>query len=74
MERSIENYDEEAKEKCLEVYKEEKRKVKRFLYNSKKDVQEQFGKKMNQDVNGNRKCFWKELSKRMVERRRIPAE
>ena len=74
MEGSIENYDEEAKEKCLEVYKEEKRKVKRFLYNSKKDVQEQFGKKMNQDVNGNRKYFWKELSKRMVERRRIPAE
>ena len=27
------------------------------------EVQEQFGKKMNQDVNGNRNLFWKELYK-----------
>ena len=40
-----------------------KRKVKRCIYQSKEKVQEQFGGKMNQDVNGNRKLFWKELIK-----------
>ena len=51
--------DEEAKEKCMGAYREEKRKVKRCIYQSKKKVNEQFGKKMNEDVNGNRKLFWK---------------
>ena len=32
--------DEEAKERCIEVYKEEKRKVKRCIYQSKKEVKE----------------------------------
>ena len=40
-----------------------KRKVKRCIYQSKKAVQEQFGRKVNQDLNGNRKMFWKEVSK-----------
>ena len=35
----------------------EKRKVKRCIYQSKKEIQEQFGRKMNEDVNGNRKLF-----------------
>ena len=39
--------DEEAKERCLEVYKEEKRKVKRCVCQSK-EVHEQFGRKINQ--------------------------
>ena len=55
--------DEDARKRCLEVYKEEQRKVKRCIYQSKEEVQEQFGSKMNQDVNGNRKSFWKEVSK-----------
>ena len=55
--------DEDAKERCLKVYKEEKRKAKRYIYQSKEEVQEQFGRKMNQDVNGNRKLFWNEVSK-----------
>ena len=55
--------DEDAKERCLEAYKEEKRKVKSCIYHSKKEVNEQFGRKMNQDLNRNRKLFWKELSK-----------
>ena len=54
---------EDAKERCLKVYKEEKRKVERCIYQSKKAVREQFGRKMNQYVNGNRKLFWKELNK-----------
>ena len=32
--------DEDARERCLEIYKEEKRKVKRCIYWNKKDVQE----------------------------------
>ena len=43
--------DEEAKERCMNGYKEEKRKVKRCIYQSKKKVNEHFGKKMNEDVN-----------------------
>ena len=52
--------DEDTRERCLEVYKEEKRKVNRCIYQSK-EVQEQFGRKMNQDENGNRKLFWKRV-------------
>ena len=39
--------DEGAKERCLEVYREEKRKVKRSIY-QRKEINEQFGGKMNQ--------------------------
>ena len=59
----MEARDEDARERCLEDYKEEKRKVERCIYQCKKEVREQFGRKMNQDVNGNRKLFWKEVSK-----------
>ena len=48
--------DEITKDRCMEVYKEEKRKVKRCIYQSKKEVNEQFGRKMNQDVEV-RSCF-----------------
>ena len=57
---------EDARERCLEVYRGEKREVKRCIYQSKEEIQEQFGRKMNQDVNGNRKLFWKEVSKMNV--------
>ena len=49
--------DEEAKERCIQVYREEKRSVKRCIYQSKINVNEQFGRKMNVDVNGNRNLF-----------------
>ena len=42
--------DENVRERCLEVYKEEKRKVKRCIHQSKEEVQEQFGRKINRDV------------------------
>ena len=35
----------------------EKRKVKKYIYQSKKKVNEQFGRKINEDVNGNRELF-----------------
>ena len=51
--------DEDAKERCLEVYKEKKRKVKRWIYYSKKEFQEQFGRKINKDVNEKGKSILK---------------
>ena len=53
--------DEEPKERCRcrEAYREEKRKVKRCIIQSKKKkVNEQLRRKINEDVNGNRKLFW----------------
>ena len=44
------------------MYREENRKVKMCIYQTKKKVNEQFGRQMNEDVNGNRKLFWKEVS------------
>ena len=45
----------------ISVYKVENRKVKRCNYQSKKEVSEQFGRKRNQGVDGNRKLFWKDV-------------
>ena len=33
------------------------------MYQSKKEVNEQFGRKMNQDVDGNKKFLWKKVSR-----------
>ena len=33
-----------------------------YIYQSKEEVQKQFSRKMKQDVNGNKKLFWKEVS------------
>ena len=50
-----------AKERRMEIYKEEKRRVQRCIYQSKREVNEHFERKMNQDVNGYKKLFWKDL-------------
>ena len=47
--------DEEEKERCMKAYREEERKVKKCIYRSKKKVN---GRKMNDNVNGNRKFFF----------------
>ena len=46
----------------METYREEKRKVKRCIYQNKNKVNRQFRRKMNEDVNGNMKLLWKEVS------------
>ena len=48
---------EEPKERCMGAYREKKRIVKRCIYHNKKKANEQFGGKMNEDMNGNRKLF-----------------
>jgi hypothetical protein len=55
--------DEILKERYMEEYKEERRKTKKCINKRKKEVNEQFGRKMNGDVQGNRKLFWKEVKK-----------
>ena len=50
--------NEETRERCIEAYREEKRKVERCIIQSKKKVNKQFGRKMNENVNGNRKLFF----------------
>ena len=56
--------DEVTKERFMAIYKEEKRKVKRFMYQSKKDVIEQCGKMNNQDVVGTgRGCSTKDFKR-----------
>ena len=57
MERGLATSNEETKESCMEVYRKEKRKVKWCTIQSKKKVNEKFRRKMNEDVNGNRKLF-----------------
>ena len=49
--------EEDAKERCMEAYKEEKRKFEGCIYISKNEVNEELGWKMNQDVAANRKLF-----------------
>ena len=39
----------------------QRKEVKRYIYQSKKEVNEQFGIEMNHHVEGNRKLFWKEV-------------
>ena len=46
----------------MKAHREEKIKVKMRIYRSKKKVNDQFERKINEDVNGNRKLFWKEVS------------
>ena len=53
----LEARDEGGGERWLEVYKEDKRKFKKYIYQSKKEIQEKSGRKMNQDRNGNMKLF-----------------
>ena len=58
----------------MEICKEEKRKVKRCIYQSKKEVNEQFGRNMSQNIDENRKLFWKEAIRVNGEIGRVAAE
>ena len=46
----------------MEACREEKSKIKRCIDKRKKKLSKQFGRKMNEDVNGKGKLFWKEVS------------
>ena len=51
--------DEVAKDRRMEVYKEERERLKGVFIRAKRKE----GRKMNQDLDGNRKLFWKEVTK-----------
>ena len=46
----------------MEINKKDKRKVKRCIYQCINEVNEQLGRKMNQNVDANRKLFWRKVS------------
>ena len=39
--------NENRKKRCIEIYAEENRRVESYIYQSKKEVNEQFGRKIN---------------------------
>ena len=47
----------------MEVYKKERRKINRCIYQGKKEISEQFERNMDKGVNGNRNFFWKDVGK-----------
>ena len=49
MKELLGDIDEVPKERCMEAYKEEKRKFKWCVYHCKKEVNEEFRTKINQD-------------------------
>ena len=60
----MEGKDEILKERCMEIYRKEKRSIKSWIsYLCGKKINDQFEREMNQDVNRSRKLFWKEASK-----------
>ena len=53
----------EQDDRWEDEYKNAKSRVKRLIKKKKKEANESFGKKMNEDAIGNRKLFWKEVKK-----------
>lgn len=60
---TLQNVSREERERRIHEYKKAKNEVKRIIKRSKREANENFGKKLSQDVNGNRKLFWKEVKK-----------
>ena len=48
----LETRDKTAKERCMDIYEEENGNVKRFIYSSKREINELVGRKMNQNLEG----------------------
>ena len=58
--KAVNEFDRES---CIEIYRRKKRLTKRCLRDRRREINEQFGKKMSEDVKGNSKLFWKEVRK-----------
>ena len=46
----------------MEFYEEQKKNIKRCIHHNKREVSDQIGRKMNQDLSGYKSCFernWK---------------
>ncbi len=57
------NLPEEVKARRKSEYKEWKRRVRRLIEESKRRVDEEFGRKLCQNFSENKKLFWKEVKK-----------
>ncbi len=63
------NLPEEVKARRKSAYKEWKKKVRELIEESKRRVDEEFGRKLRQNFCENKKLFWKEV-KKVRERRK----
>ncbi len=57
------NLPEEVKDSRKSEYKEWKRKVRELIEESKRRVDEEFGRKLSQNFCENKKLFWKKVKK-----------
>ncbi len=57
------NLPEEVKARRKSEYKEWKKRVRRLIEESKRGVDEEFGRKLSQNFSENKKLFWKEVKK-----------
>ncbi len=62
------NLPEEVKARRKSEYKEWKKRVRRLIEESKRRVDEEFGRKLSQIFSENKKLFWKEVKVRGGER------
>ena len=65
--------DKVAKERYMETFKEGKREVIMYMNLIKEKLSEKLGRKMNQDVRGNKKLFWRGV-KRIEEGLKVAVE
>ncbi len=57
------NLPEEVKTRRKSEYKEWKKKVRELIEESKRRVDEEFGRRLSQNFSKNKKLFWKEVKK-----------
>ncbi len=62
------NLPEEVKARRKSEYKEWKKRVRRLIEESKRRVDEEFGRKLSQNFSENKKFFWKEVKVRGAEK------
>ncbi len=55
------NLPEEVKARRKSEYKEWKKRVRRLIKESKRRVDEEFGRKLSQNFSENKKLFWKDV-------------
>ncbi len=57
------NLPEEVKARRKSEYKEWKKRVRELIQESKRRVDEEFGRKLSQNFSENKKIFWKEVKR-----------
>ncbi len=63
------NLPEEVKARRKSEYKDWKNRVRELIEESKRKVDEEFGRKLSQNFSENKKLFWKEVKRRGEEKK-----